>query len=169
MKGHNRPIRVYGDPVLTEKTKPVTKITEEVTQLIADMKETMLAQQGLGLSANQIGVPLSVIVVNPRGAGIDSEPYAVINPELVKAEGLIEREEGCLSIPGLSEVLARPVKVIVKGLNEEGKPIEIKAEGLLARVFCHEIDHLNGIFFVNRLGKTRFALVKPHLDRLKKD
>lgn len=179
MKGHNcpesgltrgsiRPIRVFGDRVLTQKTKSVTKITDEIVQLIADMKETMFTHQGLGLAANQIGVPLSVIVVNPRGAGIDQEPFAVINPELVATSGLIEREEGCLSIPNLSDVVARPAKVIVKGLNEEGKPIEIAAEGLLARVFCHEIDHLNGIFFVNRLSKTRFSLLESRLKEIEK-
>ncbi len=163
MKGQKQKIRIFGDQALQEKTKPVTEITEEILQLIADMKETMLEQEGLGLSANQIGVPLSVIAINPRGAGINQDPYVVINPELVEASGLIEREEGCLSIPGISEVVARPAKVVVKGLNEQGKPIQINAEGILARVFMHEIDHLNGIFLINHLGKTRLELLQSKL------
>lgn len=169
MKGRNQTIRLFGDPVLTEKTKPVGKITEEILQLIADMKQTMLENKGLGLSANQIGVPLSVIAINPRGAGIDQDPYVVINPELIKTSGLIEREEGCLSIPEISEVVARPAKVVIKGLNEAGEPIQITAEGLLARVFMHEIDHLNGIFFINHLGKARLELLRPRLKKIEED
>jgi len=166
MKGQNRKIRVYGDPGLQQKTKPVTKITEEILQLIADLKKTMQEQEGLGIAANQVGIPYAVIAVNPRGAGIDQEPFAVINPELVETSGLIEREEGCLSIPGISEVVARPTRVKVRGMNEEGKPIELTAEGLLARVFSHEIDHINGVFFVNHLGKTRFELLQNQLKEI---
>lgn len=166
MKGQTRPIRLFGDPVLETKTKPVPKITKEILQLIADMKETMLVNQGLGLAANQIGVGLSVIVINPGGAGIDQKPYAIINPELVESSGLVEREEGCLSIPGISEVVARPAKVVIKGLDETFQPVTIEAQGLLARAFLHEIDHLNGIFFINHLGKTRYTLLLPRLKEI---
>ncbi len=169
MKGRGVDIRTYGDQVLRQKTKPVEKIDEEIIQLIADMKKTMLEKEGLGLAANQIGVQLSVIAVNPRGAGIDQDPFVVINPELVKSSGEIEREEGCLSVPGINEVVVRPAKVTVRGLNEEGKPIEINAEGLLARVFIHELDHINGVFFVNRLGNTRFELLKNKLKEIEQN
>ena len=169
MKDRDVNIRIYGDQVLKQKTRPVEKINQEILQLIANMKKTMLEKEGLGLAANQIGVPLSVIAVNPRGAGIDQEPFAVINPELVQSSGEIEREEGCLSVPGINEVVARPAKVTVRGLNEEGKPIEINAEGLLARVFMHELDHINGVFFVNRLGKTRFELLQNKLKEIEQN
>jgi peptide deformylase len=169
MKGRDFDIRTYGDQVLRQKTKPVEEINQEILQLIADMKKTMLEKEGLGLAANQIGVPYSVIAVNPKGAGIDQEPFVVINPELVKSSGEIEREEGCLSVPGINEVVARPAKVTVRGLNEEGKPIEINAEGLLARVFMHELDHINGVFFVNHLGKTRFELLQNKLKEIEKN
>lgn len=169
MKGRDFDIRTYGDPVFRQKTKPVEEINQEILQLIADMKKTMLEKEGLGLAANQIGVPLSVIAVNPKGAGVDQEPFVVINPELVKSSGEIEREEGCLSVPGINEVVARPAKVTVRGINEEGKPIEINAEGLLARVFMHELDHINGVFFVNHLGKTRFDLLQNRLKEIEKN
>lgn len=166
MKGRNLEIQVYGNPVLQQKTKAVDKITDEILQLIADLKVTMREKEGLGLAANQVGISLAVIAVNPKGAEIDQEPFAVINPELVECSGQIEREEGCLSIPGISEVVARPTKVIVKGINEEGKPVQINAEGLLARVFMHEIDHINGVFFVNHLGKTRLELLQNQLKEI---
>ena len=169
MKGRDFDIRTYGDQVFRQKTKPVEEINEEILQLIADMKKTMLEKEGLGLAANQIGVPLSVIAVNPKGAGVDQEPFVVINPELVKSSGEIEREEGCLSVPGINEVVARPAKVTVRGINEEGKPIEINAEGLLARVFMHELDHINGVFFVNHLGKTRFDLLQNQLKEIEQN
>jgi peptide deformylase len=167
-KRRNLDIRVFGDPILLRKTKPVDKITEEIVQLIADLKVTMLAKEGLGLAANQIGVSVSVIAINPKGANIEAEPYAVINPEVLETSGLVEREEGCLSIPGISEVIARPTKVLVRGLNEVGKPVEINAEGLLARAFMHEIDHINGILFINHLGKTRQELLQNRLKEIKK-
>jgi peptide deformylase len=169
MKGRNLEIRVYGDPGLQQKTKAVDKITDEILQLIADLKVTMYEKEGLGLAANQIGVSFSVIVVNPKGAGGDQEPFVVINPELVESSGQIEREEGCLSIPGICEVVARPTKVVVKGIDEEGKTIQINAEGFLARVFMHEIDHVNGVFFVNHLGKTRFELLQNQLKEIPKN
>lgn len=169
MKGRNLEIRVYGDPVLQKKTKMVGKITEEILQLIADLKVTMREKEGLGLAANQVGVSLAVIAVNPRGAKIEQEPFAVINPEIIECSGQIEREEGCLSIPGINEVVARPAKVIIKGINEAGKPVQINAEGLLARVFMHEIDHINGVFFVNHLGKTRLELLQNQLKEISKN
>jgi peptide deformylase len=169
MKGRNLEIRVYGDPVLQKKAKAVEKITEEILQLIADLKVTMQKKEGLGLAANQVGVSLAVIAVNPKGAKIEQEPFVVINPEIVECSGQIEREEGCLSIPGINEVVARPAKVIVKGINEEGKTVQINAEGLLARVFSHEIDHIKGIFFVNYLGKTRLELLQNQLKEIAKN
>lgn len=167
VKGRKRKIRIIGDPILSQKTKPAEKINKEILQLIADLKVTMLAREGLGLAANQIGVPVSVIAINPKGVGIEAEPFTVINPELLEISGEIEREEGCLSIPGINEVITRPTKVIVQGLDEAGKTIKLTAEGFLARVFMHEIDHINGVFFIDHLGKTRIELLKNRIDEIK--
>jgi peptide deformylase len=126
----------------------------------------MLCQDGLGLAANQIGEPLSIFVFNPGGVGVEQEPVAVLNPEIILKEGKEEREEACLSLPGISEVLLRPYKVIVKGYNENGKEIELTGSGLLARVFQHEIDHLNGMFFIDHLSATRRKMLKKQLDEI---
>jgi peptide deformylase len=168
MNGKNQKIRLYGDPILREKTKAVKKIDDSIKKLIADLKITMLTQDGLGLAANQIGAPVAIFVFNPRGVHIEQEPVAVINPEVIKTEGKEEREEACLSIPGIVEVLLRAQKIIIKGHNEQGKDIELEAAGLLARVFQHEIDHLNGIFFIDHLSATRRRMLKNQLDEINK-
>jgi peptide deformylase len=166
MKGKNLKIRLYGDRILREKTKPVKKIDSATKKLIADLKTTMLTQDGLGLAANQIGEKVSIIVFNPRGVGVDQEPVAVINPEIVSCEGKEEREEACLSLPGIVEVLLRPAKVVVKGKSEDGQNIELSGADLLARVFQHEIDHLNGRLFIDHLSPTRRRMLKHKLDEL---
>jgi len=166
MKGSNRKILIYGHPKLREKTKPIKKVDSAVKKLIADLKITMLTQDGLGLAANQIGSLLSVFVFNPRGVNVAQDPVAVINPEIIKSEGREEREEACLSLPGIVEILQRPQKVKVKGIDENGKEIEITGSGLLARVFQHEIDHLNGIFFIDHLSTTRRRMLKKQLDEI---
>ena len=168
VKGRVRDIRIYGDPVLREKAQPVKEIDEQVLQLIADLVETMLVKDGLGLAANQIGELRSVIALNPKGVSIDQPPFALVNPELVAASGEVEREEGCLSLPGISEVLARPARVKVRGLGSKGKEIEVSAEGTLARALLHEIDHLNGVMFVDHLPPARRKLLKGKLDDLKR-
>jgi len=193
MKGKNQKVRLYGDPVLRKKTKPVKKIDNVIKKLIADLKVTMLTQDGLGLAANQIGASLAVFCFNPRGVhpapfdkmtedkikilkfnstqldkrcgvNIEQDPVAVLNPVIIKAEGKEEREEACLSLPGIVEVLLRPQKVVIQGFDENGKEIELTSSGLLARVFQHEIDHLNGIFFIDHLSPTRRRMLKKQLD-----
>ncbi len=166
MKGCNLTICLYGNPILREKTKSVKKIDNQTKQVIADLKETMMQQDGLGLAANQIGESCSIFCYNPRGVGIEQAPVAIINPEIIKSEGKEEREEACLSLPGIVEMLMRPTKVVIKGITEGGKKIEITASGLLARVFQHEIDHLNGIFFIDRLSKTRQKMLEQQLNQI---
>lgn len=168
MKGKNHKILLYGNPILREKTKPVKKVDSIVKKLLADLKTTMLAQDGLGLAANQIGAEYAIFVFNPRGANVDKDPVAVLNPVVIKAEGKEEREEACLSLPGIVEVLLRPQKVTIKGFDEEGREIEITGSGLLGRVFQHEIDHLNGIFFIDHLSTTRRRMLKKQLDEIAK-
>ncbi len=168
MKGKNQKVRLYGEPILRKKTKQVKKIDASIEKLIADLKTTMLCQDGLGLAANQIGTSLAIFCFNPRGVNIEQDPVAVLNPVIIKAEGKEEREEACLSLPGIVEVLLRPQKVVIKGLNENGKEIELTSSGLLARVFQHEIDHLNGIFFIDHLSLTRRRMLKKQLDEVAK-
>ncbi len=174
MKGENRKIRLYGDPILRQKAQPVKKIDDSIKKIIADLKVTMVTQDGLGLAANQIGELVAIFCFNPKPANSkkecasseEIEPIVIINPQIVKHEGEEEREEACLSIPNVVEVVLRAKEVIIKGLNENGKPIEIKGKNLLARVFQHEIDHLNGILFIDHLSQLRRQMLKKQLDAI---
>lgn len=158
-----REIVVYPNEVLTRKTEKVDYIDKEVKNLIKDMFETMYDAEGVGLAANQIGVPLSVMVIDttPKEDSPNLK-LALINPEIVSSEGKIKYKEGCLSFPGLSVEVERARKVKVRALNEHGEPIELELEGFPAIVFQHEFDHLQGITFIDRLKgwKRRLALEK---------
>lgn len=144
-----RPIVHAPDPVLNRKTVRVKTIDASIHKLLDDMVETMIAANGVGLAANQIGVPLRVAVIQlPE----DEKATVLINPEVVKREGVREVEEGCLSIPGYRGLVRRSLKVDVKALDARGKPIRIKAENdLLAEALEHETDHLNGILYITHL------------------
>ncbi len=133
------------DDVLRKKSKIVEKIDERTKILIDDMIETMYHADGVGLAAPQVGVLKRVIVVDV-GEGI----HVLINPELIRQAGEATDYEGCLSVPGINGQVTRPAEITVEGLNREGKKIRIKASGLLARAICHEIDHLDGVLFVDK-------------------
>lgn len=151
-----RPIVTLPDPVLREKAKRVPKIDASIQALIQDMIDSMYAAHGVGLAAPQIGVSLRVIVIGLP----DEEPFALINPEIVKATGQRRVEEGCLSIPGYRAELTRSKTVVAKGLDASGKPVRIKArDNLLAQALEHEIDHINGILYIDHLPSLD-ALVK---------
>ncbi len=149
------PIRLLGDPVLRMKAHKVTKIDESIRRLVADMIDSMYAAHGVGLAAPQIGVPLRVIVIGLP----DEEPFALINPEIVKKEGRRMVDEGCLSIPGYRAKVPRSVTVVARGLTLDGKLRRIKAsakrgdekEALLAQALEHEVDHINGILYIDHL------------------
>ena len=150
-----RPIVTADQPILRRKAEPVARITPALRRLIDDMVDTMRAAEGIGLAAPQVGEPLRVIVVevpeDPEvpGSGI---LYAVINPEIVEAsEEIVEGVEGCLSIPGWYGWVLRAAAVVVRGLDREGRRVRVRAQGLVARVFQHEIDHLDGILFPDRI------------------
>jgi peptide deformylase len=132
--------------ILRMKAKKVNKIDERTRLLISDMVDTMYHEQGVGLAAPQVGVLKRIIVVD-IGEGV----HALINPEIISKAGESVEYEGCLSIPGIKGKVARPAKVVVKALNPEGEEIEIKAEGLMARALCHEIDHLDGVLFIDKM------------------
>ncbi len=158
-----RPIRTYPDPVLRTKTARVEKIDGSLDRLIQDMIETMHAAPGVGLAANQVGVSLQLAVIDlsARENAEQRHPlYVIINPEIVSSEGSIVEEEGCLSIPEYSEKVKRAAKVKVRAQDRTGKPFEIEAEGLLAKALQHEIDHLNGLLFVDRLSPLKKNIFK---------
>ncbi len=134
------------DDILRKKSKPVDKIDDRIITLLDDMAETMYHADGVGLAAPQVGILKRVIVID-IGEGL----IELINPEIIWEKGEQDGEEGCLSIPGYSARVKRPAQVKVKGLNRKGEEIEIVGKGLLARALCHEIDHLDGILFIDRV------------------
>jgi peptide deformylase len=142
-----RPIRSLPDSVLRRKAKRVSIIDDSIQKLIDDMVETMQQANGVGLAAPQIGVSLRVVVLQMP----DDEPMAIINPEIVKRSGERELTEGCLSIPGYSGEVKRSVSVTVKGQDRHGKAIRLKATGLLAQALEHELNHLDGILYVDHV------------------
>jgi len=145
----------YGNEVLRRAAEPVKAVDDEIRALIARMYEAMAEASGLGLAAPQIGVSKRLFVYD-----IGDGPHAVINPKLMKKSGEQIGVEGCLSVPGLQGEVPRWEKVVVTGLDEEGKPVRIKAEGLLARVFQHEIDHLDGTLFIDRADPDTLEIVE---------
>jgi len=142
-----RPILNFDQPVLREKAKRVGRVDTSIQRLIDDLVETMLAAPGAGLAAPQIGVPLRVCVVK----GDDNQIWALVNPEVVKHDGVQVGYEGCLSYPGWVGEVARYETVVVKGRSRRGKEVRIKSSGFTARAFQHEIDHLDGVLFTDRL------------------
>ncbi len=142
-----RPILGFDQPVLREKSKKVSRVDASIVRLLDDLAETMLAAPGAGLAANQVGVALRVCVVK----GDESQIYQLVNPEVVKGEGVQVGYEGCLSYPGWVGEVPRYETVVVKALNRKGKEVRIKSSGYTARAFQHEIDHLDGVLFTDRL------------------
>jgi peptide deformylase len=161
-----RQIRVYGDPVLRQKAKPVEKIDGSIEQLVDEMFLVLEAEGGIGLAAPQIGVSLRVIIVSvPADSGSRTE-LALVNPVITSAEGSFEHEEGCLSVPGLYEKVERKARVTVEGLELSGVPYKGHYEGLPATVFQHEIDHLDGVLFVDRISPMRRRLLEKELGKI---
>lgn len=155
-----------GDPVLREKAEPVASVTAEVRTLIGDMFDTMYAEEGVGLAAPQVGIGLRVIVIDPREDGV--EPFALINPQIIHLGDEVGRdEEGCLSIPGLKEIVERPTTAVVEAMNPDGEPVSIDAAGLLARILQHEVDHLNGILFLDRVSALKRKLLLKRWQKVK--
>ncbi len=153
-------IRYLGDPVLREKAKPVEEINGRLQQLIDEMAETMYEAKGLGLAANQVGLLKRVFVLDLSQREGKPELLVFINPEIIESEGEIAEEEGCLSIPGYSAKIRRRARVLIRALDREGKPFEMELEGLGARAVQHELDHLNGILYVDYLSALKKQLFK---------
>ncbi len=162
-------IRKYPDPVLRKKTEPVKKIDGPLQRLIDDMVETMHAAPGVGLAANQVGVSLQVAVIDlsTREEKEKRHPLLVIiNPEIIAREGSVVEEEGCLSIPDYAEKVKRSAKVKVRAQDRNGNEFELEAEGLLAKALQHEIDHLNGMLFIDRLSTLKKSIFKRRMKKL---
>ncbi|MEO0099017.1 MAG: peptide deformylase [candidate division WOR-3 bacterium] len=161
-----RKIRIFDDPILRQRTKEVARIDEEIRGLIADMKETAQSCEALGLAANQVGANYSLFLL--RLPQSEKEDFlVVINPKIIKEEGRIEKEEGCLSLPGIEEVICRPGFLVVVGWDEEGKEKRFEFAGILARAAKHEIDHLEGKLFIDYLGPIRMRFLESRLKELK--
>jgi peptide deformylase len=153
-------ICTYPEEILGQRAEPITEIDEEVITLVDHMVETMYNAPGIGLAATQVGVAKQLLVADIAPRGPESELIVLINPEIVAAEGEVIFEEGCLSVPDYQAEVKRHEKITVRGLNLKGEEVEIKAEGLLAIVLQHEIDHLNGMLFIDRLSKLKRDLYK---------
>lgn len=158
-----REIRTYPDPVLRSKTSLVESIDSSLDRLIDDMVETMHAAPGVGLAANQVGVSLQVAVIDLSSREDEEQRHpllVMINPELLVTEGAVVEEEGCLSIPDYAEKVKRAARVKVRAKDRTGRQFELEAEGLMAKALQHEIDHLNGLLFVDRLSPLKKSLFR---------
>ena len=153
-------ICTYPEKILRQRAEPITEIDQEVVKLVDHMAETMYSAPGIGLAATQVGVAKQVLVADIAPRRPESELIVLINPEIVAAEGEVIFEEGCLSVPDYQAEVKRHEKITVRGLNLKGEEVEIEAEGLLAVVLQHEIDHLNGMLFIDRLSKLKRDLYK---------
>lgn len=152
----------YGEEPLRNQSEPVKEINDDIRRLVADMFETMYEGQGVGLAAPQIGVNLQVAVID-----IGEDPLVLINPKITKKWGKETCNEGCLSFPGLSEKVERAIGVIAEATDLDGETYEIEAEGLLARAIQHELDHLDGVLFIDRISKARKLQIKYELELIK--
>lgn len=165
-----REIVKWGTPVLHAPARPVERVDDEVRALLRDMIDTMYAAPGIGLAAPQIGVPLRVIVIDLSVGAEPRQLIQLVNPEFVSKTGEQKEEEGCLSVPGYGGSPVRPAHVRVKGLDAEGGERVYEGTELLARAFCHEIDHIDGLLFVDRLSPLKRDLMKRKLKkRIKSD
>ncbi|HYL64217.1 MAG TPA: peptide deformylase [Candidatus Methylomirabilis sp.] len=158
----------FGDPILERPTAPVKNFDGELEQLTEDMFASMYAAQGVGLAAPQIGLSLRLSVIDVTTGKNPEAKIVIANPEIIHAEGEVREEEGCLSIPGFRGYVIRPQFVTVRAQNAKGESFEIRGENLLARAFCHEIDHLNGILFLQHLSMLKRDLIKRKIKKLRK-
>jgi peptide deformylase len=159
----------YGDPVLEKPAAVIKKFDAELEELAEDMFATMYAAQGIGLAAPQIGKSIRLAVVDVTTGKNPEAKIVLVNPEIIHAEGEAREEEGCLSIPGFRGYVIRPQFVTVRAQNAKGETFEIRGENLLARAFCHEIDHLNGVLFLQHLSMLKRDLIKRKIKKLRKE
>ncbi len=153
-------IEILGSRVLREKAAPVEAVTDDVRRLIRDMIDTMYDAEGIGLAAPQVGISERILVVDVADEDEDRHMHALVNPVIVEFGRKTEKaSEGCLSIPGIEEMVTRPARVTVEALDPDGEPVRIEAEGLLARALQHEVDHLDGMLFIDRLSSLKRGIL----------
>jgi peptide deformylase len=162
------PITKYGESVLESPTKPVERFDEDLAKLCEDMFESMYVAQGVGLAATQIGLSKNLAVIDVSVGKNPEAKLVLANPEIISVEGDQREEEGCLSLPGFRGSVLRPAYVTIRAQNVKGETYEMRGEGLLARAFCHEIDHLNGVLFIQHLSMLKRDLIKRRIRKLKK-
>lgn len=159
-------IRILGDPVLRQRAEPVAAVDDEVRQLIDEMLETMYDADGVGLAAPQIGISRRIVVIDVNEKEVPA--FGLVNPVIVERSDAVERgEEGCLSIPGLKEIVERSARVVAEGLDGDGNPRRIEATGLLARALQHEVDHLDGILFLDRVSPLKRQMLLKRWQKIK--
>lgn len=163
-----RPILRYGEQGLHSPAQPVTSITAETQSLIDDMIETMYAAPGVGLAAPQVGVPRRIFVIDLSVGRATGDVIVMVNPEFVERDGTQLEEEGCLSVPGFNASVLRPARIVCAGLDRDGKEQKVEGTQLLARAFQHEMDHLEGTLFVDRLRGIKRDLILRRIQRLKR-
>lgn len=156
----------YGDPVLHKPVSALTDIDQSILDIISRMKETMVQAMGVGLAANQVGLPISLALVDPSGGEDPQSLLILINPEIKEANGSETDEEGCLSVPGYSLKIPRNTSIYLKATDQNGNTVEREFEGFLARIIQHEIDHLNGRTIVERVSPLKRRLLKREIEKL---
>lgn len=152
--------------MLEKPSDPVSNITEEEAKLVQDMIETMYKAPGVGLAAPQVGVSKRVMVTDATAGEQKDRLFTIINPEIVETDGEQYEEEGCLSIPGFSATVIRPQRVVIRGVDLNGKEVMVEGSDLLARAFCHEMDHLDGKFFLDHLSFIKRDMIKRRIKKL---
>ncbi len=162
------PILKYGAPELRTVSKPVDAFDAELEKLSKNMIETMYGSPGIGLAAPQIGLNIRLVTIDLSVGEDPTQLIVICNPEIVSSEGEQKNDEGCLSIPDFSDTVVRPLRVSIRGLNLHGEEVKYQGEGLLARCFSHEIDHLNGVLFVDRLSPLKRTLIRNKIKKLAK-
>jgi len=165
------PIHTYGQPSLRKKAKPVRAVDDDLVKFVQDMFETMHNAHGIGLAANQVGTLRRVIVIDVSDMGEeykDEKPLVLLNPQVIQSEGEWTMEEGCLSIPDIRDDVTRAETIRVQFKDLDFKDQEIRADGLLARVILHEIDHLDGVLFIDHLGAVKRKLLTGRLNKIRK-
>ncbi len=161
-------ILTHPDAILKAKAEPVQNIDEEIRNLVDNMCETMYSAMGIGLAANQVGELKKILVYDVTQTKAGPNPVVIINPEIVLTDGDVVQEEACLSVIDFSADVARKEKIKVRGVDKDGNPVDIEAEGLLARCLQHEIDHLNGVLFIDRISTLKRTLYNKKLKKMMK-
>jgi peptide deformylase len=162
------PIVKYGQPVLEKGGEPITVFDGDLEKLVADMFETMYAAHGVGLAAPQIGIPKRLCVIDVSSNEHPADRLVLANPVVVSTEGKQTDEEGCLSLPSFRAPTSRPMRATVRAQDIHGKEITLNGEGLLARAFCHEIDHLNGVLFIQHLSMLKRDSIRRKVKKMEK-